>query len=88
MAAGVRRLDNIFALCILAYVFATDCLRMAKGFKKVLKYLSDNLEAVSLRTHALLAGIRALVNEARLRFISGRPPKVRQKDPLQMEFAL
>ena len=31
---------------------------------------------------------RALVNEARLRFISGRPPKVRQKDPLQMEFAL
>ena len=82
-----RRLNNIFALCILAYVFSTDCLRRAKGFKKVLKYLSDNLEAVSLRTHALLAGIRALVDEPWLRFISGRPPKVRPKDARQMEFA-
>ena len=49
---------------------ATDFLRKAKGFKKVLKHLSDNLEAVSMKTHALLAGIRALVNEAKLRFIS------------------
>ena len=83
-----RRLENIFALCLLAYVFATDFLRKARGFKKVLKHLSDNLEAVSMRTHALLAGIRALVNEAKLRFIGGRPPKVRLKNPLQMEFAL
>ena len=83
-----RRLENIFSLCILAYVFATDFLRRAKGFRKVLKFLSDNLEAVSLRTHALLAGIRALVDEPRLRFISGRPPKVRPKDARQMEFAL
>ena len=48
-----RRLENIFSLCILAYVFATDFLRRAKGFRKVLKFLSDNLETVSLRTHAL-----------------------------------
>ena len=83
-----RRLENVFSPCILAYVFATDFLRRAKGFRKVLKFLSDNLEAVSLRTHALLAGIRALVDEPRLRFISGRPPKVRPKDARQMEFAL
>ena len=83
-----RRLENIFALCILAYVFATDFLRKAKGFKKVLKHLSDNLEAVSMKTHALLAGIRALVNEAKLRFISGRPPKAGPKDPRQMLLAL
>ena len=83
-----RRLENIFSLCILAYVFATDFLRRAKGFKKVLKHLSDNLETVSMRTHALLAGIRALVDEPWLRFISGRPPKVRPKDARQMEFAL
>lgn len=83
-----RRLENIFSLCILAYVFATDFLRRAKGFKKVLKHLSDNLEAVSMRTHALLAGIRALVDEPRLRFVTGRPRKTRPKDERQMELAL
>lgn len=79
-----RRLENIFSLCILAYVFATDFLRRAKGFKKVLKYLSDNLEAVSMKTHALLAGLRALVDEARIRFISGRPRKRIRESPRQM----
>ena len=79
-----RRLENIFSLCILAYVFATDFLRRAKGFKKVLKHLSDNLEAVSMRTHALLAGIRALVNVEKIRFISGRPRKASMENPLQM----
>ena len=79
-----RRLENIFSLCILAYVFATDFLRRAKGFKKVLKHLSDNLEAVSMRTHALLAGIRALVNVEKIRFISGRPRKPFAESPLQM----
>ena len=67
-----RRLENIFALCVLAYVYATQFLRRAKGFRKILKFLSDNLETVSAKTHALLAGIRALVKEARIRFISGR----------------
>ena len=70
-----RRLENIFALCVLAYVYATRFLRRAKGFRKILKFLSDNLETVSAKTHALLAGIRALVKEARIRFISGRPRK-------------
>ena len=83
-----RRLENIFALCILAYVFATDFLRKARGFKKVLKHLSDNMETMSMKTHALLAGIRALVNEAKLRFISGRPPKTMPKAPMQMLLAL
>ena len=79
-----RRLENIFALCILAYVFATDFLRSAKGFKKVLKHLSDNLAAVSMKTHAFLAGIRTLVDETKLRFISGRPRKTFRENPLQM----
>ena len=79
-----RRLENIFSLCVLAYVFATDFLRKAKGFKKVLKHLADNLEVVSTKTHALLAGIRALVDETKLRFISGRPRKPFRENPLQM----
>lgn len=60
-----RRLEDLFALCILAYVFVTDLLRKARGF-----------ETVSAKTHALLAGIRALVAESKIRFISGRPQKV------------
>ena len=79
-----RRLTNIFSLCMLAYVFVTDFLRSARGFKKVLKHLSDNLETVSLRTHALLAGIRALVGEPKIRYITGRPRKARLESPLQM----
>ena len=70
-----RRLENIFSLCVLAYVYATQFLRRTKGFKRILKFLADNLGAVSSKTHALLAGIRALVKEARIRFISGRPRK-------------
>ena len=78
-----RRLENIFSLCVLAYVYATQFLRKTKGFKKILKFLADNLGTVSSKTHALLAGIRALVKEARIRFISGRPRK-RTVDDKQM----
>ena len=70
-----KRLENIFSLCVLAYVYATQFLRRTKGFKRILKFLADNLGTVSSKTHALLAGIRALVKEARIRFISGRPRK-------------
>ena len=81
-----KRLRNIFILCVLGYVYATQFLRKAKGFKKILKFLSDNLERVSMKTHALLAGIRALVKEAHIRFISGRPRKKPKEDPYQMTF--
>ena len=78
-----RRLENIFSLCVLAYVYATQFLRKTKGFKRILKFLADNLGTVSSKTHALLAGIRALVKEARIRFISGRP-RNRTVDDKQM----
>ena len=82
-----RRLENIFALCVLAYVYSTQFLRRAKGFKRILKFLSDNLEAVSMKTHALLAGIRVLVKEARIRFITGRPRKRPKEDGRQLMLA-
>ncbi len=78
-----RRLENVFSPCVLAYVYATQFLRKTKGFKKILKFIADNLGTVSSKTHALLAGIRALVKEARIRFISGRPRK-RTVDDRQM----
>jgi IS4 transposase len=82
-----KRLENLFALCILAYVFATDHLRRTPGFRKALKLLSDNLETVSTKTHVLLAGIRALVGLPKVRFISGRPRKAHPPDPLQLLLA-
>ena len=82
-----RRLENIFTLCVMAYVYATRFLRKTKGFKMILKCLSDNLETVSTKTYALLAGIRALVNETRIRFISGRPRKRTVDDDRQMMLA-
>ena len=77
------RLSNIFALCVLAYVFVTRRIRQSEGFKSILKCLSDNLAAVSEKTHALLTGIRALIDAEQLRNISGRPRKSRWQDPLQ-----
>ena len=82
-----KRLENLFALCILAYVFATDHLRKVAGFGKVLKLLSDNLAAVSARPHALPSAIRALVGMPKVRFISGRPRKVRPPEPMQLLLA-
>ena len=69
-------------------MFATDALRKSRGYRKVLKFLSDNLEKVSEKTHALLAGIRVLVGEKRLRLISGRPRKAHPPDRRQMLLAL
>ena len=76
--------SRIFTLCVLAYVYATQFLRRTRGFRKILKFLSDNLERVSMRTHALLAGIRALLCERKLRFIGGRPQKRTVPDRAQM----
>ena len=76
-------LGNYGFVGVLAYVYATQFLRKTKGFKKILKFIADNLGTVSSKTHALLAGIRALVKEARIRFISGRPRR-RTVDDRQM----
>lgn len=79
-----KRLSNIFSLCVLAYVFITRTLRNMKPFRKILKVFSDNLTEVSLKTHALLANIRALISEPSVRFISGRPRKKPRDAPGQM----
>jgi len=68
-----RRLENIFALCLLAYDFMTSHIRESKRFKGVVKALKDNVADVALKTHSLLLGIRALAEKTRIRFISGRP---------------
>ena len=68
-----RRLENIFALCMLAYVFMIGHIRGSRRFRRIVKALSDNAADIALRTHSLLAGIRTLASKAQIRFISGRP---------------
>ena len=68
-----RRLEDIFALCMLAYVFMIGHIKRSKRFSRIVKALSDNAADIALRTHSLLAGIRTLASKARIRFISGRP---------------
>ena len=68
-----RRLENIFALCMLAYVFMIGHIRGSRRFRRIVKALSDNAADIALKTHSLLAGIRTLATKERLRFISGRP---------------
>jgi len=68
-----RRLENIFALCLLAYDFMTEHIRKSKRYKGIVKALKDNVADVALKTHSLLIGIRALAQKTRIRFISGRP---------------
>ena len=40
-----------------------------------------------LRTHPLLANLRSLIGEERIRNITGRPRKPPEKEPDQLEFA-
>ena len=68
-----RRLENIFALCMLAYVFMIGHIRGSKRFRRIVKALSDNVADIALKTHSLLSGIRTLASKERIRFISGRP---------------
>lgn len=82
-----RRLENIFSLCMLAYVFATRYLRISKRFRKIVKVLGDNINELALKTHSLLAGIRDLYREAKVRYITGRPRKVVSPIKEQLLFA-
>jgi len=68
-----RRLTNVFSLCILAFVFMTRHLRASRRFRKIVKALNDNVATLILKTHSLLAGIRELYRERKVRFITGWP---------------
>ena len=82
-----RRLKNVFSLCVVAYLFVTRYLRASSRFKGIVKAIRDNCTEQSLRTHPLLANLRSLIGEERIRNIAGRPRKPPEKEPDQLEFA-
>ena len=82
-----RRRRNVFSLCVVAYLFVTRHLRASSRFKCIVKAIRDNCTERSLTTHPLLANLRSLIGEERIRNITGRPRKPPEKEPDQLEFA-
>lgn len=83
-----KRLENLFALCYLAYLFVQFHMPGCERYRKFVKVVKDNFETVSLRAEVMLANLRTLLREASFRFISGRPKKKASSDnfPKQLEF--
>jgi hypothetical protein len=82
-----RRLVNLFCLCVLGYVFCTHIVPEDASRHGILKAFRDNFQRVSLSMQVFLSGLRALLEEPRLRFITGRPRKPPNIDTSQMLFA-
>ena len=82
-----RRLKNVFSPCVVAYLFVMRYLRASSRFKGIVKAIRDNCTERSMTTHPLLANLRSLIGEERIRNITGRPRKPPEKEPDQLEFA-
>jgi len=70
-----KRLRNLFYLCVLGYVFCTRFIPSEAARDRLLKVFKDNFLRVSLKMQVFLSGMRALLDQPRLRFITGRPKK-------------
>ena len=83
-----KRLENLFALCYMAYHFVQFHLPGCGRYRKFVKAVKDNFDTVSLRAEVMLSNLRTLLREAVFRFISGRPRKKARHDafPEQLEF--
>ena len=68
-----KRLKNLFYLCVLGYSFLTDVLPSSPAHTRMVKVFKDNLHRVTFRTRAFLSGLRVLLAQPRLNFITGRP---------------
>ena len=76
-----RRLENLFALCHLGYLFSQFLLRVTPEHKTFVKILRDNFGQLNLRAEVFLANLRELLRERTIRHITGRPPKASHGDP-------
>lgn len=83
-----KRLENLFALCYMAYHFVQFHMPGCGRYRKFVKVVKDNFDTVSLRAEVMLANLRILLRETFVRLISGRPRKRSRHDafPAQLEF--
>lgn len=83
-----RRLENLFALCYMAYHLVQFHMPQCGRYRKFVKAVKDNFDSVSLRAEIMLANLRTLLRESFIRLITGRPRKKTLPDafPWQLEF--
>ena len=85
-----KRLENLFALCYLAYHFVQFHIPGCGRYHRFVKIARDNAVTLTSRAESLLAAIRVLLSEIAYKYISGRPRKKSAADgyPEQMTLAI
>lgn len=76
-----RRLENLFALCHLGYLFTQFRLKETREHKTFVKILRDNFVQLNHRPEVFLANLRELLRERVIRHITGRPSNASRGDP-------
>ena len=82
-----KRLKNLFYLCVLGYSFCTDVLPSSAAHTRMIKVFKDNFHCVTFRMQTFLSGLRTLLEQPRLNFITGRPKRRVDTSDLQLVFA-
>jgi hypothetical protein len=82
-----KRLKNLFYLCVLGYSFCTDVLPSSAAHTRMIKVFKDNFQHVTFRMQTFLSGLRTLLEQPRLNFITGRPKRRVDTSALQLVFA-
>ena len=76
-----RRLENLLALCTLAYSYFAHVLpRCGEESRRLLKTMRDSLGEIVEGFRPFVANVRELLRLERTRFISGRPRKRKPPD--------
>lgn len=79
-----RRLENLLALCTLAYAYFAHVLpNCAEESARLMKCMKENLGEIVSAFRPYVANIRELLSIDRPRFISGRPRKPPPDDAMQ-----
>ena len=76
-----RRLENLLAVCTLAYSYFAHVLpNCGEETRRLLKTMKDSLGEIVERFRPFVANVRELLRLERTRFISGRPRKRKPPD--------
>ena len=76
-----RRLENLFALCNLGYLFTQFRLKETREHKTFVKILRHNFIQLNQRPEVFLANLRKLLRERVIRHITGRPSNASRGNP-------
>ena len=80
-----RRLENLLALCTLAYSYFAHVLpNCGDEARRLLKAMKDSLGEIVESFRPFVANVRTLLKMDRIRFISGRPRKQKPPDGSMM----